>query len=110
MVGRDDIPVIHISNHDDKNENSTYSVQKEKKKTNMELIEEQAVDNEVDNVDFMTFVDNFVQRVIERARQEYLGSCANGVVETRVQEENDEDKLHTGRLRYPFPKPIPFKQ
>ena len=42
----------------------------------------------------MTFVDIFVQSVIERARQESLGSWANGGVETRVQEENEEYRSH----------------
>ena len=84
-------------------------MQKEKKKTNIQLIEELTVDNEVDNDDFMTFVDSFVQGVIERAKQEYFNRCVNGGVETQVQEENEEDRSQAGRLRCPFLKQRQFK-
>ena len=105
MVERDDIPVIRTSNQDNENENSTYSMKKEKKTANIQIEKEQAVNGGVDNGDFKAFVDSFVQYVIERAKQEYLGSCANGGVETRVREENGEDRLHTGKLCYLFLKP-----
>ena len=98
MVGREDIPIIRLSNHDDKNDNSTYSMRKEKKKTDIQMSEEYSADNEVDNGDYMKLVDNFVQGVIERAKQEYLGSCANGGVETRVRQMNEEDRLLAGNL------------
>lgn len=93
MVGREDIPIIRLSNHDDKNDNSTYSMRKEKKKADIQMSEEYSADNEVDNGDYMKLVDNFVQGVIERAKQEYLGSCANSGVETGVRQMNEEDRL-----------------
>ena len=67
------------------------------KKAKVQIDEEQAEDSEVNNGNYMTLVDNFVQGVIERAKQEYLGSCANGGVETLVREMK-EDRLHTGNL------------
>ena len=73
-------------------------MRKEKKKTSVQISEEHPDDNEVDRHDYMTLVDTFVQDVIERAKQEYLGSCATDGVETRVREENEEDRLHKGNL------------
>ena len=98
MVGREDIPIIRLSNHDDKNDNSTYSMRKEKKKADIQMSEEYSADNQVDNGDYMKLVDNFVQGVIERAKQEYLGSCANSGVETGVRQMNEEDRLLAGNL------------
>ena len=64
----------------------------------MQISEAQAVDNEVGNGDVMLLVDNFVQGIIERAKQEYIGSWATVGVETRVREENEEDRVHAGNL------------
>ena len=99
MIGREDIPIICISNDDDKKENSTYSMRKEKKKAKMQISEEQAVDSEVGNGDVMLLVDHFVQEIIERAKQEYIGSWATVGVETPVREENEEDRVHAGNLQ-----------
>ena len=46
-----------------------------------------------------------MQDVVERAKREYLGSSANGGVETPVREMNEDDRLRSGMLRYPFQKP-----
>ena len=43
-------------------------MRKEKKKAKIQISEEPAEDNEGDNGDYMTFVDNFVQVVTERAK------------------------------------------
>ena len=94
MVGRDDI----TSHYDEQNENSTYSMRKEKKKANILISEEHTADNEVDKGEYMTLIDNFVQGVIERAKREYLDSCANGDVETRVREVTGEGRLHAGNI------------
>ena len=84
-------------------------MRKEKKKKELQIHEEQVVNTEVNSGDYMTLVDNFVQDVVERAKLEYLGSCANGGVETPVREKSEDDRLHAGWFRYPFQKPRKFK-
>ena len=98
MVGREDIPVIRTSSYDENYGTSTYSVRKEKKKTNVQTTDVN-VENGIasENDDYRTLVDNFVHEVIERAKQEYLSGCANGGIDTRLCEERG-DRLHTGKL------------
>ena len=78
---------------------------KKKKKKKLWIHEEQVVNNEVNSGDYMNLVDNFVQVIVERAKREYLGCCANGGVETPVREKSEDDRLHAGWFRYPFQKP-----
>lgn len=101
MVGKDDMSVLCSSKHGDKNENSTYSRRKKEKKAKVQMAENSAMDNSVDTGDYMTLVDNFVQDVIERAKQEYLSSCPNGgtSIEIRDSDEDEGARLRTDEER-----------
>ena len=112
MVGRDNIPDIRISNNNGRND-VTYSMQKEKKKANIQMTERHtenievdsgdymglAVDNDVASGDYMGLVDTFVQEVIAKAKIEYLGGCANGNIEIQDLERIETDRLNTGNLK-----------
>ena len=97
MVGRDDIPVIMTSDYDETRKATTYCVRKERNKPNIQINEE-TIENGIDSGygDYMTLVDTFVQGIIERAKQEYLRSCANEGVEPRFWEEGEHDRVHAG--------------
>ena len=91
--------MIRTSSYDENYGTSTYSVRKEKKKTNVQTTDVNVENGTAsENDDYRTLVDNFVHEVIERAKQEYLSGCANGGIDTRLCEERG-DRLHdTGKL------------